>query len=110
VTFFSELAAWLTAPEQQIQAFKASGTFPSQVAALTSPDLLGTTNEYFGNQEVGKLFADRAQAISEAQWKGPNDGAIQENASSPALQSVEQGASSEEGWQQFVDEANRIAG
>ena len=104
------LAAWLTAPEQQIKAFKASGTFPSQVAALTSPDLLGTTNEYFGNQEVGKLFADRAQAISEAQWKGPNDGAIQENASSPALQSVEQGASSEEGWQQFVDEANRIAG
>ena len=32
-----ELAAWLTAPEQQIKAFKASGTFPSQVEALEPP-------------------------------------------------------------------------
>ncbi len=31
-----KLAAWLTAPEQQIKAFKAKGTFPSQVDALTS--------------------------------------------------------------------------
>ena len=31
------LAAWLTAPEQQIKAFKAKGTFPSQVEALTDP-------------------------------------------------------------------------
>ena len=29
-----KLAAWLTAPEQQIKAFKAKGTFPSQVEAL----------------------------------------------------------------------------
>ena len=29
-----ELAAWLTAPEQQIKAFKTKGTFPSQVEAL----------------------------------------------------------------------------
>src|SRR5690606_24665702 len=33
------LAAWLTAPEQQIKAFEAKGTFPSQVEALASPDL-----------------------------------------------------------------------
>lgn len=104
------LAAWLTAPEQQIKAFQASGTFPSQVEALSDPALLSTKNEYFGDQEVGKLFATRAQAITEAQWKGPNDGPIQENASSPALQAVEQGASPEEGWEQFVNEAKRIVG
>ncbi|MCI0687639.1 MAG: extracellular solute-binding protein [Sporichthyaceae bacterium] len=106
----AELAAWLTAPEQQIKAFQASGTFPSQLQALSNPTLLSTTNEYFGGQEVGALFAARAQAITEAQWKGPNDGPIQENASSPAPQAVEQGASPEEGSQQFVEEAKRIVG
>ena len=32
-----ELAAWLTAPEQQIKAFEAKGTFPSQVDAPRRP-------------------------------------------------------------------------
>ncbi len=31
------LAAWLTAPEQQIKAFKAKGTFPSQVRGAERP-------------------------------------------------------------------------
>ncbi|WP_199521022.1 ABC transporter substrate-binding protein [Jiangella anatolica] len=101
------LAAWLTAPEQQIKAFNSAGTFPSQVDALNSPDLLESTNEYFG-QEVGSLFAARAEANGEAQHKGPFDGAIQENASSPALQAVEGGTSAEDGWQQFLDETARI--
>jgi cellobiose transport system substrate-binding protein len=106
----AELAAWLTAPEQQIKAFKAAGTFPSQVEALTAPDLLNFKDAYFGGADVGKIFSERAKAIEEAQWKGPNDLAIQDNAASPALQAVEQGATADEGWTQFVDEANRIAG
>lgn len=101
------LAAWLTAPEQQIKAFNAVGTFPSQVDALESSELLESTNEYFG-QNVGAIFAARAEANGEAQYKSPWDGAIQENASSPALQSVEGGTSADDGWQAFVDEANRI--
>lgn len=104
------LAAWLTAPEQQIKAFNAVGTFPSQVEALDSPDLLGSTNAYFSDQQVGALFAERAAANDEPQHKSPWDGAIQENASSPALQAVEGGTSAEDGWNQFVDEANRIIG
>lgn len=102
-----ELAAWLTAPEQQIKAFNAVGTFPSQVDALTDSELLENTNEFFG-QQVGSLFAARAEANGEAQHKGPFDGAIQENAASPALQAVEGGTSAEDGWQQFLDETARI--
>ena len=106
----AELAAWLTAPEQQIKAFKAAGTFPSQVEALSNPELLGATDDYFGGAEIGKLFGERAKAITEAQWKGPNDLSIQDNAASPALQAIEQGKSADEGWNQFVTEAKRIAG
>jgi cellobiose transport system substrate-binding protein len=106
----AELAAWLTAPEQQIAAFQKTGNFPSQVDALSSPELLNFTNEYFGNVKVGELFAAQANKVEQAQYKGPGDGKIQENATSPALQAVEKGKSPDDGWQQAVDAAKRIAG
>lgn len=104
----AELAAWLTAPEQQIKAFETTGNFPSQVEALDSPELLASTNDYFGDTKVGELFAKQARKVAKAQYKGPGDGKIQENATSPALQAVEQGKSPEEGWQQAVDAAKKI--
>ncbi|WP_425452909.1 ABC transporter substrate-binding protein [Prauserella flavalba] len=103
------LAAWLTAPEQQIKAFKAKGVFPSQVQALESPELLAATNDYFGGVKDGELFATQARKVGHAQYKGPGDGKIQENAVAPALQAVEQGASPDEGWRQFVDASAQIA-
>jgi cellobiose transport system substrate-binding protein len=104
------LAAWLTAPEQQLKAFKTTGNFPSQVEAMSSPELMGTTNEYFGGVNIGELFSAQANKVEKAQYKGPGDGKIQENATSPALQAVEQGKSPEDGWQQAVDAAKRITG
>jgi cellobiose transport system substrate-binding protein len=104
----AELAAWLTAPEQQIKAFETTGNFPSQVDALESPELLNSTNDYFGDVKVGELFATQARKVGQAQYKGPGDGKIQENATSPALQAVEQGKSPEEGWRQAVDAAKKI--
>jgi cellobiose transport system substrate-binding protein len=67
-----ELAAWLTAPEQQIKAFLAKGTFPSQVDALESPDLLDVVNPFFNDAPTGQILADRAAAVTVAPFKGPN--------------------------------------
>ncbi len=67
-----ELADWLTAPEQQIQAFKDKGTFPSQVEALTSPDLLSVTNAFFNDAPTGQILSDRASAVTVVPFKGPN--------------------------------------
>ncbi len=104
----AELAAWLTAPAQQVKAFQKTGNFPSQVEALKSPELLNQTNDYFGGVKTGQLFATMAAKIGPPQYKGPGDGKVQENAMSPALQAVEQGKSPEEGWQQAVDAAKKI--
>nr|WP_256334466.1 ABC transporter substrate-binding protein [Lentzea albidocapillata] len=105
----AELAAWLTAPEQQIKAFKAKGTFPSQVKALDAPELLEQTNAYFGNVKAGALFATQAKKIKAAQYKGPADGQIQETVFSPALQSVEQGKNADEAWATAVEGAKKAA-
>ncbi len=104
----AELAAWLTAPEQQLKAFKTTGNFPSQVKAMESSELLSFTNEYFGATKVGELFANQAKKVTKAQYKGPRDGQIQENVTSPALAAVEQGASPEDGWKQAVDGAKKL--
>ena len=70
------LAAWLTAPEQQLVAFQSKGTFPSQVEALDSEELAGLSNAFFNDAPTGEIFADRAAAVEVAPFKGPNYFAI----------------------------------
>jgi cellobiose transport system substrate-binding protein len=105
----AELAAWLTAPEQQIKAFQAKGTFPSQVKALDAPALLERSNAYFGDVKAGALFSAQAKKVVAAQYKGPADGQIQETVLTPALQSVEQGKNVDEAWRAAVLGAEKAA-
>jgi cellobiose transport system substrate-binding protein len=70
------LASWLTAPEQQVKAFVAKGTFPSQQKALTSTDLLSVTKPFFNNAPTGKILVNRANAVTVAPFKGKNYFAI----------------------------------
>ncbi|GAB7193181.1 extracellular solute-binding protein [Kineococcus sp. NUM-3379] len=76
-----ELAAWLTAPEQQLKAFKAKGTFPSQAEALESPELLAGTDEFFNGAPTGQILVNRANAVTVTPFKGPNYFAIHETVS-----------------------------
>lgn len=105
----AELAGWLTAPEQQVKAFKAKGTFPSQIEALSSPALLEQSNAYFGNTKVGALFAAQAKKAPPSQHKGPAAGQIQDKVFSAALQAIEQGTSAADGWTQAVEGAKKAA-
>ena len=66
-----QLAAWLTSPEVQMQAFANAGTFPSQVEALASDELAAATNEYFNEAPTGEILTSRAEAITVATFKGP---------------------------------------
>lgn len=65
------LAQWLTAPEQQIKAFEAKGTFPSQVEAHSDSTLLEYSNAFFNDAPVGSMFVDRAEAVTVRPFKGP---------------------------------------
>ncbi len=102
-----ELAAWLTAPEQQIKAFKAVGTFPSQQEALTSPDLLGVTVASFNDAPTGKIFAERAKAVKVAPYKGPHYFAIND-AMQQALTRVEQGEDPQKSWDKWVADVKAL--
>ena len=98
-----KLANWLTAPEQQIKAFTAKGTFPSQAEALESSELLGQTNAFFNGAPTGEIFAERAKAVDVTPFKGTrffaiND-AMQQALTRVDVDKTDDAASS---WEKFV--------
>ena len=98
------LADWLTAPAQQLVAFQTTGNFPSQVEAQTSDELAAITNEFFNNAPIGEIFANRADAVSVAPYKGPNYFAIND-AMSQAINrvDVDKTDDAESSWAKWVD-------
>jgi cellobiose transport system substrate-binding protein len=103
-----KLAAWLTAPEQQIKAFQAKGTFPSQVEALEDPVLTGTTNAFFNDAPTGEILADRAEAVAFIPHKGPKYADIN-IAFQQAIQRVDEGKESPaEAWESFLNDVERL--
>ncbi|WP_228387584.1 MULTISPECIES: extracellular solute-binding protein [unclassified Nocardioides] len=102
------LAAWLTEPEQQIKAFAAKGTYPSQVEALDDPVLLESTNEFFNNAPTGQIYAERAKAVTMQPFKGPKYADLIQ-AFQAAILRVDQGQESpEEAWESFSADVKRI--
>ncbi|TFD82130.1 extracellular solute-binding protein [Cryobacterium fucosi] len=103
-----KLAAWLTAPEQQLKAFASKGTFPSQVDALASDELLGAVNPFFNNAPTGQILANRAAAVDVTPFKGESYFAIND-AMQQALTRVEDGTmTADESWAQFTTDVKAL--
>ncbi|MBM6404083.1 extracellular solute-binding protein [Phycicoccus sp. CSK15P-2] len=102
-----ELAAWLTAPEQQIKAFKAVGTFPSQTEALDSPDLQSVNVEFFNGAPTGQILAERAKAVTVSPYKGAHYFAVND-AMQQALTRIEQGEDPTTSWDKWVAEVKSM--
>ncbi|GAA1858520.1 ABC transporter substrate-binding protein [Myceligenerans crystallogenes] len=98
-----ELAAWLTAPEQQTAAFEEAGTFPSQVEAQESEAVQGFTNEFMNDAPVGEIFTNRAAAITVTPFKGPNYFTIHQQVQDAVKRvDVEKSAEADESWEKAV--------
>lgn len=102
------LASWLTAPEQQIEAFKIAGPFPSREEAFDLPELTGITNPYFGDQPVGEIYVNRSEAIDVVAYKGPLFAQIEDMVTN-AIVRVDTGQQSiDAAWDQFVGEVDAL--
>ncbi|WP_433272890.1 extracellular solute-binding protein [Pseudonocardia xinjiangensis] len=103
----AKLIAWLTAPEQQARVFREVGNFPSTTQAIAS--VTDTTDPYFNNAPIGKIFSDSAQNAP-VQILGPQDGVIK-NAMVQALLSVETtGAAPDTAWNTAVGNVKNQVG
>jgi cellobiose transport system substrate-binding protein len=100
-----KLADYLTSPEAAVAWFHTTGQFPSQLEAMSSPDVADTENEFFGGQKVGKIYGDLAAAAGDAAaggFRGENFAGIQ-TLVTDGIKLVESGAATpQEAWDQTV--------
>jgi cellobiose transport system substrate-binding protein len=98
-----ELAAWLSAPEQQARLFESEGAFPSSEEAAGMPEVQDASSEYFNNAPIGQIFSDAAGEIPDATI-GPRDQTIQETFTNGLVTIEQQGESADDAWQATLDE------
>ncbi|HZX05399.1 ABC transporter substrate-binding protein [Kribbella sp.] len=105
----AKLAAWLTAPEQQVKVFKKIGSFPSTLDAYDDPQVKSQVNAYFNNAPVGQIFVDRARSVILKQHKGPRDGEVNQIFTA-ALARVDAGKQAPDAaWKQALAAADKAA-
>lgn len=104
-----ELAAWLTAPEQQARIFTELGNLPSQPELYNDPAVADFTNDFFNEAPVGEIFTSSAEELV-PQYLGSQNGPVR-TAFENALREVENGnLVSDEAWQRGLADAERAAG
>jgi len=105
----AKLAAWLTAPEQQIKVFRKVGSFPSTIDAYDDSKVKEQVNPFFNNAPVGKIFINRAQNVILKQHKGPRDGEVNQ-VFTEALARVDEGKQKPDAaWAQALRDGDRAA-
>lgn len=100
-----ELADYLTTPEAAISWFHTTGQFPSQLEAMSSPDISDTENPFFGDQHVGQIYGDLAAAAGEAAaggFRGENFAGIQTLVTDGIRLVESDSASADEAWESVV--------
>lgn len=102
-----QFITWITAPEQQLKIFEATGNFPSQVDALKDPALLKTTDDYFNGAPAGEIFSNRAAAIEVQPHKGPLYSDILTKFQD-AINRVDQGEDPDDSWKTFQSDVDSL--
>lgn len=105
----ARLAAWLTAPEQQVKVFKKIGSFPSTLDAYDDPNVKSQVNAYFNNAPVGQIFINRARNVILKQHKGPRDGEINQVFSAALTRVDDDKQAPDAAWKQALDLADKAA-
>jgi cellobiose transport system substrate-binding protein len=102
------LAAWLTAPEQEVKIFEETGLFPSTVSATKDTAITSYRHSFFNDAPTGQIFANRAEAVTSVPYKGPNysvlDVAAQAALNRVDVEKTDDAASS---WKKFLTEVEQ---
>ena len=103
-----ELAAFLTAPAQQVKVFKDVGNFPSAIPAMQDPAVANFKNPFFGDAQTGKIFGESAVNLK-PQFQGEKHGPVRK-AMEDGITRVEQGRQKpDESFAQALKDAARAA-
>ncbi|WP_328342586.1 ABC transporter substrate-binding protein [Micromonospora sp. NBC_00421] len=103
-----ELAKFLTSAKGQIGAFQEKGPLPSSPQALADPAIVNSTNAYFSDAPVGKIFAAGATSLKPV-YMGPKNQAVRTEVEN-AVRTVELGQRNPaQGWTDATANARKAA-
>ncbi|MFG2647154.1 ABC transporter substrate-binding protein [Streptomyces sp. NPDC048436] len=106
----TELAVWLTQPEQLSKVFAKQASFPSTPSAYDTLKPSPATKAYFNNAPITKIYADIAKNIPSVIY-GLKDAQIGQSITDIGVLQVEQqGKSPAEGWEAAQKEIKDVLG
>ncbi|OES46643.1 ABC transporter substrate-binding protein [Domibacillus iocasae] len=98
---------WLVSPENQLKSFQSNGLFPSAPAVYEMEEFSSNQDEFFGGQVSSEVFAEAAQDIDGAVYKGEKYFAVHQEVSN-ALKNVQDGGDPEKEWKAAVKRAKDL--
>jgi cellobiose transport system substrate-binding protein len=106
-----ELADYLTTPDAAIDWFDETGQFPSQLEAMSAPEIAEAENPFFGDQRVGQIYGDLAAAAGDAAaggYRGENFAGIQTLVTDGIRLVESDSATAEQAWESVVAEFDAL--
>ncbi len=104
----TDLAKWLTAPEQQAKVFRTAGNFPSTITLYDDPVIKDFVNPFFNNAPIGQIFSKSVETMI-PQYLGPKSGDINTKIID-GLTRVEQGKETpDESWAKVLNDIEALS-
>jgi cellobiose transport system substrate-binding protein len=106
----AKLVAWLTAPEQQVAVFSAASNYPSSPTAQKDAKVADKKDAFLNNAPVGKIFADRSDAIKVVPYKGAQYFDIQTKLADALNRfDVDKSQSADQAWKQWTNDVKSLS-
>ena len=104
-----EVAAWLTAPEQQVKAFDGQGDLPEPGrGAVARPRSPGRSTRSSTTPRSARSCANRAEAITVQPHKGPKYSDILQAFQAAVLRVDDGSQDADESWEQFQTDVEAL--
>ncbi|MDF2857144.1 MAG: carbohydrate transporter substrate-binding protein [Neobacillus sp.] len=103
-----DFVEWLVSPENQLKSFQSNGLFPSAPSVYDMEEFKANEDKFFGGQITSSVFAEAAQDIEGAVYKGEKYFPIHQEILN-ALKNVQnKGADPEKEWKDAVKRAQDL--
>jgi len=102
-----DFVEWLVSPENQLKSFQSNGLFPSAPSVYEMEEFTSNQDEFFGGQVTSEVFAQAAQDIEGAVYKGEKYFPVHQEVLN-ALKNVQDGADPEKEWKAAVKRAQDL--
>ncbi len=102
-----DFVEWLVSPENQLESFQSKGLFPSATSVYDMDEFKSNEDEFFGGQVTASVFAQAAQDIEGAVYKGVKYFPVHQEVLN-ALRNVQEGADPEAEWDAAVKRAQDL--